>query len=82
MTIAQWSTARLGTDYRLAPLAAVAETYLLSPREELPPGPVTITATVWYSRLVSSVAAFMKVPAEEYAPVLINTHTSTFTVVP
>jgi len=82
MTIAQWNTARLGTDYRLAPLSAVRETYLLAPRQDLPPGPVTVTATIWYSRLVSSVASFMKVPAEEYAPVLVNTHTSTFTVVP
>ena len=81
MTIAQWNTARLGPDYRLAPLAAVAETYLLSPREDLPPGPVTVTATVWYSRLVSSVASFLKVPTEEYAPVLVGSHTSTFTVV-
>ena len=82
MTIAQWNTASLGTDYRLAPLAAVSETFLLDPKDDLPPGPVTITATVWYSRLVSSVAAFLKVPAEEYAPVLVNSHTSTFTVVP
>jgi hypothetical protein len=82
MTIAQWNTARLGTDYRLAPLAAVAESFTLAPREDLPPGPVAITATVWYSRLVSSVAEFMKVPAEEYAPVLVSSHTSTFTVLP
>lgn len=82
MTIAQWNTATLGTDYRLAPLAAVTETFLLSPKADLPPGPVVITATVWYSRLVPSVARFMKVPAEESAPVLINTHTSTFTVLP
>ena len=82
MTIAQWNTASLGTDYRLAPLQAVSETFMLSPREDLPPGQVTITATIWYSRLVSSVAEFMKVPAEEYQPVLINTHVSTFTVLP
>lgn len=82
MTIAQWNTAKQGTDYRLAPLAAVTETYLLSPREDLPPGLVTVTATIWYSRLVSSVAEYLKVPREESAPVLINTHQTTFTVAP
>jgi hypothetical protein len=82
MTIAQWNTARQGTDYRLAPLAAVTETFLLSPREDLPPGPVTVTATIWYSRLVSSVAEYMKVPRDEWEPVLINTHQTTFTVAP
>ncbi len=81
MTIAQWNTARLGADYRLAPLQAVTETFTWSPAD-LPPGPVAVTATVWYSRLVSSVAEFMKVPREEYEPVLVSGHTTTFTVLP
>jgi nitrate/TMAO reductase-like tetraheme cytochrome c subunit len=81
MTIAQWNTARLGTDYRLAPLEAVQETYTWAP-PDLPPGPVTVTATVWYSRLVSSVAEHMKVPREEWAPVLVSTHSTTFEVLP
>ena len=82
MTIAQWNTARLGTDYRLAPLAAVAETFTWAPKQDLPPGEVTVTATLWYSRLVSSVAEYLKVPPEEYAPVLVNRHETTFTVAP
>ena len=81
MTIAQWNTAKLGTDYRLAPLQAVSETFTWSP-PDLPPGPVTVTATVWYSRLVSSVAEFMKVPREEWEPVLVSSHVTTFTVLP
>ena len=81
MTIAQWNTAKLGTDYRLAPLQAVAETFSWSP-PDLPPGKVTVTASVWYSRLVSSVAEYMKVPREEYEPVLMSTHTTTFEVLP
>ena len=81
MTIAQWNTAKLGTDYRLAPLQAVSETFTWSP-PDLPPGPVTVTATVWYSRLVSSVAEFMKVPREEWEPVLIARHETTFVVLP
>jgi len=81
MTIAQWNTARLGHDYRLAPLAAVSETYSWSP-PDLPPGPVTVTATVYYSRLVSSVAEHLKVPREEWEPVLVSSHVTTFTVLP
>ena len=81
MTIAQWNTARLGVDYRLAPLAAVEETFSWEP-PDLPPGPVTVTATVWYSRLVSSVAEHLKVPREEWEPVLVSTHVTTFTVLP
>jgi nitrate/TMAO reductase-like tetraheme cytochrome c subunit len=79
MTIAQWNTASLGTDYRLAPLLAVTETYTWSP-PDLPPGQVTVTATVWYSRLVSSVGEFLKVPAEEWEPVLVSRHATTFDV--
>jgi hypothetical protein len=81
MTIAQWNTARLGVDYRLAPLQAVAETYSWEP-PDLPSGPVTVTATVWYSRLVSSVAEHMKVPREEWEPVLVSSHVTTFSVLP
>jgi streptogramin lyase len=80
MTIAQWNTAKLGVDYRLAPLQAVTETFSWSP-PDLPPGPVVVTATIWYSRLVSSVAEFLKVPREEWEPVLVARHETTFTVV-
>jgi nitrate/TMAO reductase-like tetraheme cytochrome c subunit len=82
MTIAQWNTAKLGTDYRLAPLAAVNETYAFTVPDDAAPGTVTVTATLWYSRLVSSVGEFLKVPAEEYAPVLVNRFETTFAVLP
>jgi len=41
-----------------------------------------VTATVWYSRLVSSVAAYLGVPEEEWRPVKMGEHVTTFTVVP
>jgi hypothetical protein len=82
MTIAQWNTASFGPDYRLAPLAAVNETFTWRLPADLPPGAVTVKATVYYSRLVSSVAEYLEVPREESQPVLINTHTTTFTVLP
>lgn len=80
MTIAQWNTAAFATDYRLAPLSAVAESFTWKLPQDVAPGPVKVTAQIWYSRLVSSVGEFLKVPAEEYAPVAINSHETTFTV--
>lgn len=82
MTIAQWNTATFGPDYRLAPLQAVNETFTWKLPANLPPGPVTITARIYYSRLVSSVAEYMKVSREESQPVLINTHSTTLTILP
>ena len=81
MTIAQWNTARLGTDYRLAPLQAVSERFTWKVPQDVPPGPVTVTARLWYSRLVSSVAEYLKVPPEEWQPVQVNEHSTTFVVV-
>ena len=77
MTIAQWNTASQGTDYRLAPLQAVTETFTWKLPANLPAGPLTVTARIYYSRLVSSVAEFMKVPEEEWRPVTINAHSTT-----
>jgi len=82
MTIAQWNTASFGPDYRLAPLLAVNETYTWKLPNNLPPGPVVVTAEVFYSRLVSSVAEFMKVPREESEPVKVNSHSTTFQILP
>lgn len=80
MTIAQWNTASFGPDYRLAPLAAVNETFTWKLPQDAAPGPMTVKAEVWYSRLVSSVAEYMNVPREESEPVKINTHVTTFEV--
>ncbi len=80
MMICQWNTASFATDYRLAPLQATVETFTWKVPADAPPGPMTVTATVYYSRLVSSVAQFLKVPEEEYAPVTINSHQTVFSV--
>jgi hypothetical protein len=80
MTIAQWNTASFGPDYRLAPLQAVAESFTWKLPDDVPEGPVTVTAEVYYSRLVSSVAEYLNVPAEEYEPVKVNSHSTRFEV--
>jgi hypothetical protein len=82
MTIAQWNTASFGPDYRLAPLSAVNETFTWKLPPDIAPGPVTVTARVYYSRLVSSVAEYMKVPPEESKPEKVGEHATTFTVLP
>jgi hypothetical protein len=80
MTIQQWYTASFGPDYRLPPLEAVNETFTWRVPDDAAVGPLAVTAQVWYTRLVSSVAEYLKVPKEEVEPVLINTHTTTFEV--
>jgi len=82
MTIAQWNTASFGPDYRLAPLEAVNETYSWNLPKGVAPGPVTVTATVWYSRVVASVAEFLGIPEEEIVPVMMSEHTTTIEVKP
>jgi nitrate/TMAO reductase-like tetraheme cytochrome c subunit len=76
MTVAQWNTAAFGTDYRLEPLKARNETFTWTLPENLPEGTLEITATVWYSRLVSSVAEYLGIPAEESEPVKMSEHTT------
>ena len=80
MTVAQWNTAAFGSDYRLAPLAAVNETFSWQLPEDIAPGPVTVTASVWYSKLVASVAEFLKVPDEESTPFKMSDHSTTIEV--
>jgi hypothetical protein len=82
MTVAQWNTAAFGPDYRLAPLAAVNETYSWTLPKDVAPGEVTVTATVWYAKIVASVAEFLKVPAEEAVPVKMSEHSATIDVAP
>jgi hypothetical protein len=74
MTIAQWNTAAFGPDYRLKPLQAVNETYSWSLPAGVAPGPVTVTATVWYSKVVASVAEFLEIPPPEAEPVKMSDH--------
>ncbi len=74
MTICQWNTASIGVDYRLEPLKAKIETYTFKIPENIPEGDVIVTARVYYSRLVSSVAKFLKIEEEEYKPILISEH--------
>ncbi len=82
MTIQQWNTASFGPDYRLAPLEARSESYTWTLPGDLPAGELTVTGRVYYSRLVASVAEYLKVPPEEWQPVLVSEHRTTVDVLP
>ena len=82
MTVAQWNTASFGPDYRLAPLEAVNETFGWTLPKNVATGKITVTATVWYSKLVGSVAEFLGVPDEESAPVKVSDHSTSIEVTP
>ncbi|HID97129.1 MAG TPA: hypothetical protein EYP57_02935 [Thermodesulfobacteriaceae bacterium] len=73
MTICQWYTAEnTMVDYRIGPRETKIEKYAWTVPEDMEPGRVTIEANLYYSQIPSSVGEFMKLPADEYAPVLVN----------
>ena len=76
MTICQWYTANnTMVDYRIGPMETKIENYTWAVPEDIAPGPVTIKASLFYSQVPSSVGEFLKLPAFEYAPILVNTAT-------
>jgi len=80
MTIGQWNTASLGTDYRIGPRETKIESYTWNtPRP--PEGPLRIEAKLYYRLLVKSVAEYLKVPAEESAALEVNSAEATVHVV-
>jgi hypothetical protein len=80
MTVAQWNTASFGPDYRLPPLKARNETFTWKLPKSIAAGEVQVTAEIWYSRLVSSVAEFLNVPEEESEPIRIGIHQTSFVI--
>jgi hypothetical protein len=80
-TICQWNTASLGVDYRIGPRETKIETYTWEVPFDLKAGEVTVRATLYYKRLVQSVADFLEVPADETEVIEVNTAETTFTVI-
>jgi hypothetical protein len=73
MTICQWYTANnTKVDYRIGPQETKLESYSWTVPENLAAGSVTITATLYYSLVPSSVGEFMGLPAYAYEPRLVN----------
>ena len=73
MTICQWFTAKnTDIDYRFGPLETKVETYTWSAPKDFSAETVTITATLYYSLVPSSVGEFMELPTYAYEPRLVN----------
>jgi hypothetical protein len=73
MTIQQWNTASLGVDYRIGPRETKIETFTFHIPDKIKSKELTFQATLYYQLLVSSVGKYLKVPEEEYRPLVVNT---------
>ena len=80
MTIQQWNTASLGVDYRIGPRETKVETFTLDLPDDVATGPVEMRAVLQYQRLLTPVAEYLGVPAEESEPLTINIATTTIEV--
>ena len=76
MTIMQWNTKSFGPDYRIGPRETKIESFTWELPDDVAPGKVTFEAKLTYLRLVKPVADFLKVPADETEPVVVNTATT------
>jgi hypothetical protein len=72
MTIMQWNTDSLGTDYRFGPRETKIETYTFNVPYDIATGPLKVKGVMNYRLLVKPVGEFLEVPAEEYAIHEIN----------
>ncbi len=82
MTIMQWNTKSLGVDYRIGPRETKIETFTFRLPDDLPPGPLKVTAVLNYQKLVKTVADFLGVPADESEVLKVNEHSTTIIILP
>jgi hypothetical protein len=81
MTLQQWNTKSQGVDYRIGPRETKLETCTFTLPQDVPPGPLTVTAVLNYQKLVKPVADFLGVPGDEAGIVEVNRHATTVTIV-
>lgn len=82
MTIMQWNTAKLGTDYRIGPRETKVEKFTFRLPFDAAPGEMKVRAVLNYQLLVKPVADLLKVPADESEIIHVNEHSTSFTVLP
>lgn len=82
MTIMQWNTASLATDYRIGPRETKLETFTWKVPPSAAPGILTVTASLYYQRLPDPVAEFLGVPKDETERIIVNSHATTIEVYP
>jgi hypothetical protein len=76
MTIMQWNTRSLGTDYRIGPRETILETFTFHIPYDIASGTLTVTAVLNYQKLVKPVADLLGVPADESEIVKVNHHST------
>ncbi len=81
MTIQQWNTASLGVDYRFAPRETKTETFKFALPDDIAIGELKFAAKLNYQKLVSSVAKYLNVPAEESEIVLVNEQVTSIEII-
>ncbi len=73
MTICQWYTMEnTKVDYRIGPRETKIENFVWKLPSGIPSGDLKIEARLLYSQVPSSLGEFFKLPADEYAPILVN----------
>ena len=82
MTIMQWNTTKLGTDYRIGPREAKVETFTFRLPYDVAPGAMTVMAVLNYQLLVKPVADLLKVPEKESRIMVVNDHSTTVNILP
>jgi hypothetical protein len=82
MTIMQWNTASLSTDYRIGPRETKIENYTWTLPATSSPGPMKVKAVLNYQKLPLPLTEFLGVPKEEAEVIEVNSHTTTVTVLP
>jgi hypothetical protein len=81
MTICQWFTERnTDIDYRIGPRETKLETYTWNVPDTFSSQQVTVTATLYYSLVPSSVGEFLNLPSYAYEPKIINNASLTLNV--
>jgi len=80
MTIQQWNTKSQGVDYRIGPRETKLETFTFQLPDVVEPGPMKVTATLNYQKLVKPVADFLKVPEDEAEIIKVNDHFTTIEI--
>lgn len=76
MTIQQWNTTKLGVDYRLGPRETKTENFTFNLPDDIAPGKLVVTASLYYQKLITPVAEFLKVPEDEAEVILVNKHST------
>ncbi|HLN21110.1 MAG TPA: multiheme c-type cytochrome [Bacteroidales bacterium] len=82
MTMMQWNTAKLGTDYRIEPRQTKVEKFTFRIPYDAAPGELKVKAELNYQLLVKPVADLLKVPAEESDIIKVNEHSTALTILP